>query len=69
MKRRTPEQQFPDLAAAFAARRCTCGAPAMSVWPGSTPLVIARLLIARGRDEVNWCSACLVQHGMLREAA
>lgn len=52
----SPEQRAPDLAAAFARRRCRCGARAMSVRPGSDG--ISRILPAI-TDE-NWCLACLL---------
>lgn len=54
------ERYKAELAARFRARRCTCGAPAMSVRPGSLELREAGILLKPAVPDRNTCLACLL---------
>lgn len=54
-----------DLAARFGARRCRCGAPAVSVHIGSEAVHQAGILLATSKPDDN---LCLVHAGLIDSA-
>lgn len=53
------EAYHKSLARAFAKRRCTCGARAMSVAPGDLPVVEMKIVTQRGKADRCYCLRCM----------
>jgi hypothetical protein len=64
----TADPYRAELAAAFAERRCACGAPACSVVIGFAPVIEAGILLKREVPDRVRCLRCLAVQPQAQKA-